>query len=143
MKIDPTALGEFLEQNAIETAGGAVIDVLDGGLMTQPGIAQPGEQALITPIADLAIEQQAEPFRMSQRRRFSGCFDLAEGLGHAVEAELMKQIEGWMGEQDLSPNCSSANHGCWGEGSARRPRGADLRRVDRACDRGWSEPTRR
>ena len=65
MKIDPTALGEFLEQNAIETAGGAVIDVLDGGLMTQPGIAQPGEQALITPIADLAIEQQAEPFRMS------------------------------------------------------------------------------
>ena len=66
MKIDPTALGEFLEQNAIETAGGAVIDVLDGGLMTQPGIAQPGEQALITPIADLAIEQQAEPFRMSQ-----------------------------------------------------------------------------
>ena len=29
MKIDPTALGEFLEQNAIETAGGAVIDILE------------------------------------------------------------------------------------------------------------------
>ena len=99
MGIDPAALGEFLEQRAIETARGAVIDVLDGGLMAQPGIAQAGEQALVTPIADLAIEQQAEPFGMGQRRGFSGCFDLAEGLGHAVEAELMKQIEGWMGEQ--------------------------------------------
>src|SRR3974390_3028509 len=32
---------------------------------------------------------------------FTGCFDLTEGLGHSIEAELMKQIEGWMGEQDL------------------------------------------
>ena len=27
--------------------------------------------------------------------------DLTEGLGHAVETELMQQIEGGMGEQDL------------------------------------------
>lgn len=27
------------------------------------------------------------------------CFDLAEGLGHAVEAELVQQIERWMGEK--------------------------------------------
>ena len=40
MSIDPAALGEFLEQRAIEAAGGAVIDVFDGGLMAQPGIAQ-------------------------------------------------------------------------------------------------------
>ena len=36
---------------------------------------------------------------MGQRRGFTGCFDLAEGLGHAGKPELMKQIEGWMGEQ--------------------------------------------
>jgi hypothetical protein len=47
-----------LEQRAIEAAGGAVIDVLDGGLMAQPGIAQEGEQAPVTPIANLLIEQQ-------------------------------------------------------------------------------------
>jgi hypothetical protein len=47
--VDPGALGEFLEQRAIEAAGGAVIDVLHGGLMAQPGIAQAGEQAPVTP----------------------------------------------------------------------------------------------
>jgi hypothetical protein len=89
MSIDPVALGEFWEESAIETAGGAVIDVFDRGLMTQSGVAQPGEQALVTPITDFAIEQQGEPFRMRQRWCFSGRFDLSEGLGHPVEAELM------------------------------------------------------
>jgi len=32
---------------------------------------------------------------------FAGGFDLAEGLGHAVESKLMQQIEGGMGEQGL------------------------------------------
>ena len=36
--IDPAASGEFLEQRAIETTRGAVVDVLDGGLMAQPGM---------------------------------------------------------------------------------------------------------
>lgn len=101
MGIDPAACGEFLEQRAIETARGAVVDILDRSLMAQPGIAQASEQAPIAAIADLLIEQQAEPFGMGQRCGFSGCFDLTEGLGHAVESELMKQVERWMGEQGL------------------------------------------
>ena len=101
MGVDPAACGEFLEQRAIETARGAVVDILDRSLMAQPGIAQASEQASVTPIADLLIEQQGEPFGMSQRCGFIGCFDLTEGLGHAVESELMKEIEGWMGEQGL------------------------------------------
>ena len=60
MGVDPAALGELLEQRAIETARGAIIDILDGGLMAQPGISQPGEQPLVAPIADLAVEQQAQ-----------------------------------------------------------------------------------
>jgi hypothetical protein len=68
--------------------------------MAQLGIAQSGEQALVAPIADLVIEQQAEPFGMGQRGCFSRGFDLAKGLGHADEAELMKQIESGMAEQE-------------------------------------------
>ena len=101
MGIDPAARSEFLEQRAIEAARGAVIDILDRSLMAQPGITQTSEQAPVTPIADLLIEQQGEPFGMGERGGLSGCFDLSEGLGHAVESELMKQIEGWMGEQGL------------------------------------------
>jgi hypothetical protein len=38
---------------------------------------------------------------MGQRGGFTGCFDLAEGLGHAGKSELMQQIECGMGEQSL------------------------------------------
>jgi hypothetical protein len=100
--VDLGALGQFLEQRAIEAAGGAVIDVLDGCLMAQPGITQAGEQAPVTPIAGLLIEQQGEPFGMGQCRGLTGCFDLGEGFGHTVETELLEQIEGWVGEHSVS-----------------------------------------
>ena len=101
MRIDPGTLGEFLEQRAVEAARGAVIDILDGGLMAQPGIAQAGEQAPVASVAGLLVEQQGEPFGMGQRGGFGGCFELSEGLGHAVESELMQQIECGMNEQGL------------------------------------------
>ena len=70
MDVDPAACGEFLEQRAIETARGAVVDILDRSLMAQPGIAQASEQASVAAIADLLIEQQSEPFGMGQRSGF-------------------------------------------------------------------------
>jgi len=112
MDVDPAAFGELVEQRAVEAALDTVIDVLDGGLMAQPGVAQAGCQALVAAMAGFAIEQQAEPFGMAQRRGIAGCFDLAEGFGHAVEAELMKQVERRMREQCRSPNCSSVSRGC-------------------------------
>ena len=38
---------------------------------------------------------------MGERRGFTGCFDLTEGLGHAGKSELMQEIEGGMGEQGV------------------------------------------
>jgi hypothetical protein len=88
--IDPTALGELLEQRAVEAARCAVVDILDDGLMAQPGVAQAGVQTPIATVAGLLVEQQSKPFGVTQRRSFAGYFDLAEGLGHAIEAELME-----------------------------------------------------
>ncbi len=62
MDLDPATVGEFLEQRAIESARGTVIDIFDGSLMAQPGISQAGEQAPVASIANLLIEQQGEPF---------------------------------------------------------------------------------
>ena len=45
--VDPVSLGEPLEQGAIETSGGAVVDVLDACLMAEPCGAQPRRQALV------------------------------------------------------------------------------------------------
>ncbi len=52
----------------------AVVDVLDGGLMAQPRIAQPPRQLLVITIANLAVEQETEPFglgRAGLRRSWS------------------------------------------------------------------------
>ena len=98
MRIDPGALGELLEEGAIETARGTIVDILDCCLMAKPGIAQAKAQPPVTSVAGLLVEQQGEPFGMAQCSGFGGCFDLAEGFGHAVEAEFMHQLERWMGQ---------------------------------------------
>jgi hypothetical protein len=37
---------------------------------------------------------------MAEAVRFLGGADFDEGLGHAIEAESVKLVEGWMFEQD-------------------------------------------
>ena len=50
-------------------------------------------------MAELAVEQQSELLGMAQCGCFGGGFDIAEGLGHAGEAELMQQLKRRMGER--------------------------------------------
>lgn len=54
--VDPIADDEFLEERAIEAAGGAIIDILDDGLLAQPGVTKPGSELLVVPVGDLAVE---------------------------------------------------------------------------------------
>src|SRR6202008_2145771 len=61
VRVDPFAIGELVEQGAVEAAWGPVIDVLDAGLLAQSGIAQPGGKPLVAAMGELAIDQQAEP----------------------------------------------------------------------------------
>ena len=45
--VDPFAVRELLEQSAVEAARGAVIDILDEGMVAQSGIAQPSGKAFV------------------------------------------------------------------------------------------------
>ena len=47
--VDPFALGELLEQGAVEASGGAIVDVFDARLLTQFGGAQSRRQAFVPP----------------------------------------------------------------------------------------------
>ena len=71
VRVDPFALGELVEQGAVEAARDAVIDILDDGAVAQPGVAQSGGEALVAAMGDLAIDQQAEPVGMGQGCPFS------------------------------------------------------------------------
>ncbi len=47
MSVDPFAFGQLLEQGAVKTAGIAIVDVFDAGLLAQFGDAQPRREALV------------------------------------------------------------------------------------------------
>ena len=49
MGVDPFALRELLEQGAVQTADGAIVDVLDARLLAQLCGAQPRGQAFVPP----------------------------------------------------------------------------------------------
>jgi hypothetical protein len=85
--VDPLAIDDLLEQSAVEAAWRPVIDVLDAGRLAQYGISQPGGKPLVAAMAELAIEQEAEPVGMSERGGFVGCFELGKRLGHAGHAK--------------------------------------------------------
>ena len=138
MGADPLALDQLLEQGAVETAGASVIDILDACLLAQFGDAQPSREALVLPPGRLAIEQKPEPFVMAEPVGLAIGGDFDEGLGHSMQAKGVELIEGGMFEQVVSPNCSSAAHGCWRAGSAFRPRRAGAQDADQGCCRGWT-----
>ena len=81
------AAGELVEERAIETARGTVIDILDDGVVAQPGVAQAGGEALVAAMVDLAINQKPKPVRMGKRGALAGGFEFGEGLGHAGQPE--------------------------------------------------------
>ncbi len=66
MGADPFALDELLEQRAVKTAGAAIIDIFDAGLLAQFGDAQSRREALVLPPGRLAIEQEPQPFGMAK-----------------------------------------------------------------------------
>ena len=103
VRVDPFAAGELLEQGAVEAARCTVIDVLDDGVLAQPGIAQAGGQALVAAMRNLAIEQQPQPVGMTERRGFARGLELAEDLSHAGKSELVQLVERRVGEQLGSP----------------------------------------
>jgi len=52
----------LLEPAAIETALGAIVDILDDGIVAQLRVAQASCQSLVAPVAELAFDQKPEPF---------------------------------------------------------------------------------
>jgi len=102
VRVDPLAIGELLEQSAVEAACGSVIDVLDAGLLAQPGIAQPGGKPLVAAMSELAIDQQRKPVGMSECGGFVGSVELGKRLGHAGQG-FIYMLNGDNGGSNTDP----------------------------------------
>ena len=101
--LNPLPEAELLEQGTVEPAWAAVISVLDSGLMAQAGIPQAHGEAPVAAIAGFAVQEESKPLGVREILRLVGSNDLAEGLGHAVQAEGLELVEGGMIEQGRSP----------------------------------------
>src|SRR5882757_11548336 len=96
---NPAAGGQLLEESFVETAWGAVIDVLDRRLaVAQLRIAQPAFEPLRAAMGRLAIEQQRQPFGRCEIPGSVLRLQFNKGLGHAVEPQGSQQVDGWMGQ---------------------------------------------
>ena len=124
---NPLAGGELLEQGAVETSGGAIVDVLNRGLaVTQPCVPEAILQPPMVTLGDLAVKQQGEPVAMGELVGLGLAVHLGKRVGHALKAELLELVEGRVMEHDGS--------------SMEVSRAADIGMIDRRSVRG---PSRR
>ena len=94
---DPVAAGQLQEQRPVEAARRAVIDILDTGGLPQLGGTGAALKAFLPPQRRFLFQQQGQPFGMRQAGDLRLRREFREALGHAVQAELVQQVECWMG----------------------------------------------
>lgn len=121
---DPVTAGQLQKHGAIQATRRPVIDILDGGQMTQLGDLGAAFETLLLASCARALEKNAEPFRMPERLALRIARQVVEALGHAVQPELAQPVKRWMSEQCQSPNGNSGSRGCCRAEAACRPRPA-------------------
>ena len=98
--VDPFALGELLEQGAVEAARGTVIDVFDAGLLAQFGVAQPRRAAACRGDRWPRDRAAGRAIRRWVRSAASPEASIsAKALAMPAEAELVQLVERRMVEQ--------------------------------------------
>ena len=72
--IDPIAGGEPNKQGLVEPARGLHVDVLDDGVLAEPGELQPADEPLVLTLDRFPVDQQSEPLLEAERGvATSGC----------------------------------------------------------------------
>ena len=100
---DPVAAGELQEQIAVEAAGGAEVDVLDLGVMAEPGGTGSRLEALLAARRRLALKKESEPFAMLEAPHFRLGLEFVIGACHAGEAEFAQHVDRGIGQHCLGP----------------------------------------
>ena len=103
MLADPVAVCELQKQHAVETACCPVIDILHRGEMTQLGGPGTRLEAFLLAQCHLVLEQNTEPLHVVESLAFRVGCQIAQALGHAVQAELAQSINRGMLQQRRSP----------------------------------------
>ena len=98
MFADPAPVGEGEDELPVEAAAVSEVDVLDAGLMLEPGAAQPVGELPRVALGELAVDEQAEPLLERQGVDLGGVELLSQSLGHPGAAELLELVHGRMSQ---------------------------------------------
>ena len=97
---DPLPGGEAQDERAVQSAWGLEVDVFDGRVEVELGVAFQALVAALLPFGLLAFEEQGEAVLEGQLGDVGHGGLLLEGLGHAREPEFVKQVEGGLAKHD-------------------------------------------
>src|SRR5258708_8337725 len=89
----PTAAGEGVDQAAVETARGAVVDILEAGGLAQPGKTQALGERDVVAFDGLAIDQHGQALVEAEAIAVGQALLLLERLGHAGEAQAAQCLD--------------------------------------------------
>src|SRR6266705_1600450 len=120
----PVRGGEAEQLAAVQAAGAAEVDVLDGGGEAQPGGFEAAGDAAAGPVGQLAVDEQAESFLEAQPGVAGLGLLLGQAGGHGVQPQRLQPVDGGVVEHDrvvLSTGSSPGRGGCRGPGAERSP----------------------
>ena len=97
---DPLTGSEAQDERAVEAAAGLEVEVLDGGIEVELGVAFEPLISALLPVGLLAFEEKREAVLEGELGDVGHGGLFLEGLGHAREAELVEEVEGGLSEHD-------------------------------------------
>ena len=97
---DPLPGGEAEHEGSVQPAGSLEVEVFDGGVEVEFGVALETLVAALGPVGLLSFEEQGEAVLEGQLADVGHGGLLLEGLGHAREPEFVEQVEGGLAKHE-------------------------------------------
>jgi len=104
---DPVAGGEFEEQSAVEPAWVLVIDIFDGGGMTQARGSGARFELFLPTQRQFIFEQQPSLFGVIEAARLYFVFEFLKTLREAMKTKRVQLFECRMASMSISFQCNS------------------------------------
>ena len=97
---DPLTGSEAEDDRSVQTAAGLEVEVFDGGVEVELGVALEPLISALLPVGLLAFEEQGEAVVEGELADVGHGGLFLEGLSHAREAEFVEEVEGGMSQHD-------------------------------------------
>ena len=129
-----------MHQGFIQSARVVIVDILQGGIVFEPGAAQPVGSAPVIPLGYLPVDEQAEAFLEAERVDIGQGHLLGEGGSHAGAFQGVEFVQGGMYQHSallLWISGSRMGHGYCRGHQVKPPRSARQEVAGRGRGGGW------